>query len=185
MKKSLLTIFSIAACMTSFAQTTSPSWTVIQNSNFPITSAGIKYMDAVDANSCWGTGWDGGTAGQYNRAYCWVTRTTDGGANWTVSPVWQSTATPVLGDTSTYVISNIDGVSGTTAWVGAYKKIGGGSQGGIFRTTNTGATWTDMTAAGMYTHTASFCNWVTFLSPNVGIAHGDPNAGVGNEFEIW
>jgi photosystem II stability/assembly factor-like uncharacterized protein len=165
-------------------QTPSPSWTITQNSNFPIPSAGIRYMDAVDANAVWASGYDG-TTGNTSRAYCWVTRTNDGGANWVANPVWSSTATPVIGDTNTYVISSVEGQSGTTAWVAAYKKIAGGSQGGIFKTTDGGATWVDMTAAPMYTHTNSFCNWVAFVTPNIGVVDGDPNAGVGNEHELW
>jgi len=185
MKKTLLSIFGAIACMTSFAQTMSPSWTITQNSNFPIPAAGIKYMDAVDANVCWATGWDGGSAGQYNRAYCWVTRTNNGGTSWTCSPVWQSTTNPVLGDTNIYAISNIEGIDGTTAWVAAYEKAGGGSKGGIFRTTDAGATWVNMTSPAMFTNTASFCNWVTFLTPNVGVTNGDASSSTGNEHELW
>ena len=127
MKKTLLSIFAVIASMISLAQTTtSPSWTIVQNSNFPIVSAGIKYMDAIDPNVVWATGFDGSVSGGYNMAWCWVTRTGDGGNTWTVSPVWQSTVNPTLGDTTNYVISNIDGLNATTAYVGAYKKINGG-----------------------------------------------------------
>lgn len=185
MKKTLLSIFGVAAAMAGFAQQTpSPSWTITQNSNFPIPSAGIRYMDAVDPNSVWATGYDG-TAGNTSRAYCWVTRTNDGGATWVANPVWPSTVTPVIGDTSTYVISNVDGLSATTAWVAAYKKVGGGSMGGVFKTTNGGTSWANMTAAPMFTDAASFANWVANLSPNLAVAMGDPNPSVGNEFEIW
>ncbi|MBL7917526.1 MAG: hypothetical protein JNM96_03955, partial [Bacteroidia bacterium] len=48
MKKTLLSILGVAAMMTGVAQQTpSPSWTNLQNSNFPIVSAGIKFLDAV------------------------------------------------------------------------------------------------------------------------------------------
>lgn len=185
MKKSLLTILGALACMSGMAQQTpSPSWTITQNSDFPIPSAGIRYMDAYDPNTVMANGYDG-TTGNTSRAYCWVTRTNNGGTSWTVSPVWQSTATPLMGDTSTYVISNIDVQSGTTAWIAAYKKVGGGSQGGVFKTTNLGSTWTDVTAAGMFTNTTSFANWAVSLSPNLVIAMGDPNPTSAGEFEIW
>lgn len=184
MKKSLLTILSAMACMSGIAQTASPSWSIVQNSNFPIPSAGIRYMDAVSTTACWGTGYDG-TTGNTSRAYCWVTRTSDGGNNWVVNPVWSSTATPLIGDTSTYVISSIEGVSGTDCWVAAYKKISGGSQGGLFKTTNGGTSWVNMTSAAMFTNATSFCNWVTFLTPNIGIADGDPNPSSSNEHELW
>jgi photosystem II stability/assembly factor-like uncharacterized protein len=184
MKKSLLTIFGALACMTGAAQVASPQWTVVQNSNFPIPSAGIRYMDAVSSTAMWATGYDG-TTGNVNRNYCWVTRTNDGGANFVSAPVWTSAATPIMGDTSLYAISNIDGQSGTTAWVGAYKKISGGSQGGIFKTTNGGTTWVNMTSAAMYTNATSFCNYVFFLTPNVAISGGDPNPSSGNEHDFW
>ena len=185
MKKTLLSIFGVAACLAGFAQQTpSPSWTITQNSNFPIPSAGIRYMDAVNSNVVWATGYDG-TTGNTSRAYCWVTKTTDGGNTWNASPVWPSTVTPVIGDTSTYVIASLEGQSATTAWVAAYKKINGGSQGGIFKTTNGGSTWVNMTSAAMFTNTSSFCNWVTFLTPNIGVCDGDPNSSTGNEHELW
>jgi len=184
MKKSLLTIFGALACMTGVAQVASPSWTIIQNSNFPIPSAGIRYMDAVSTTAMWASGYDG-TTGNTSRNYCWVTRTNDGGATFLAAPVWSSVTTPVMGDTSLYAISNIDAMSGTTAWVGAYKKISGGSQGGIFKTTNGGANWVNMTSAAMYTNATSFCNYVFFLTPNVGISAGDPNPSSANEHDIW
>jgi photosystem II stability/assembly factor-like uncharacterized protein len=185
MKKSLLSILGALTCMSGMAQQTpSPSWTITQNSNFPIPSAGIRYMDAYDPNTVMANGYDG-TTGNTSRAYCWVTRTSDGGNTWTVSPVWQSTATPLIGDTSTYVISNIDVQSGTTAWIAAYKKINGGSQGGVFKTTDLGNTWVNMTAPGMFTNTTSFGDWAVSLSPNLVVALGDPNPTSNNEFEIW
>jgi photosystem II stability/assembly factor-like uncharacterized protein len=184
MKKSLLSILGAMACMSGMAQTASPSWTIVQNSNFPIPSAGIRYMDAFDPNTVMASGYDG-TTGNTSRAYCWVTRTNNGGNSWTVSPVWSSTATPLIGDTSTYVISNIDVQSGTTAWVGAYKKVSNGSQGGVFKTTDLGNTWTNMSAAAMFTNATSFGNWAVSLSPNLVVAMGDPNPSSANEFEIW
>lgn len=184
MKKSLLTIFGALACMTGAAQVASPSWTIIQNSNFPIPSAGIRYMDAVSPTAMWASGYDG-TTGNTSRNYCWVTKTNDGGATFLAAPVWTSASTPVMGDTSLYAISNIDAQSGTNAWVGAYKKISGGSQGGIFKTTDGGTTWVNMTSAAMFTNATSFCNYVFFLTPNVGIAAGDPNPSSTNEHDIW
>ncbi|MBA3680779.1 MAG: T9SS type A sorting domain-containing protein, partial [Bacteroidetes bacterium] len=69
------------------------------------------------------------------------------------------------------------------AWVASYLKVGQ-NKGAIHRTTNGGVTWQNMTAAGMYTNAASFCNIVTFVTPQIGITMGDPN-GTGNEYEIW
>lgn len=180
MKKTLLTLFCAATSVIGFAQP-SPQWTVTQNSNFSIPAAGIRFLDVVDQNVVWASGYDGFDPGLN---YCWVTKTNNGGTSWTVAPVWSSSVNPSVGDTNTYVMANIDGINATTAWVAAYEK-GPGAQGGIFRTTDGGATWTDMTAAGMYTNAASFCNYVFFLTPSVGITAGDPHPGNNNEHEIW
>ena len=56
MKKTLLTTLGLA-CMTAAIaqQVPSPSWTITQNASFSITSAGIKFIDAVDINTVWVT----------------------------------------------------------------------------------------------------------------------------------
>ena len=55
MKKKLLSICALVA-ITFGAQAQSPDWSTIQNTNFSQVSAGIRYMDAVDANVIWATG---------------------------------------------------------------------------------------------------------------------------------
>jgi len=172
MKKSLLTVLGLVTLGSAIAQTPSPSWTISQNASFSLTSAGIRFMDAVDPNVVWVVGYDG-TAPSKN--YNWYSRTINGGTNWNSGSI--------LPDTNTYVLANLDGVDANTAWVSAYKKASQ-SQGGIFRTTNGGTSWQNMTAPGMYTNTAAFTNIVTFVTPMIGITMGDPN-GAGNEFEIW
>lgn len=166
------------------AQTTSPSWSVIQSPNFSLPQySGVRFLDAVDPNVVWAIGYDGTAP---NRNYCFFSRTTNGGTSWNSGVVFSSTANPTVGDTNTYVIANMEGIDANTAWVSAYMKQTQ-NKGGIFRTTNGGTSWTNMTftAAGMYTHTASFCNLVTFVNSSVGITQGDANPFTGNEFEIW
>ncbi len=180
MKKSLLTILGAVAFMSAMAQSPSPSWQTVQNSNFPNPSFGIRYLDAVNDSVIWATGYDG-TAGNTSRNYVWVTRSIDGGANFNFAPVFASTLTPGMGDTTTWAISNIDGVDANTAWVGAYKKPSG-NQGGVFQTTDGGATWQNKTKTGMFIASSSFCNFAVFFNSQVGIAAGDPVAG---EHEIW
>ncbi len=182
MKKVLLTVISVLTLGAFAQQTPSPQWNTMQNTNFPIPAAGVRYMDAISNQVVWATGYDGFAV---NANYCWVSRTINGGSSWNCSPVWQSTTNPSVGDTSYYVIASIFGRSATEAWVAAYTKDNGGSKGGIFRTTNGGASWTNMTAAGMYTNNASFCNFVFFFDANVGITAGDPHPGNANEHEIW
>jgi hypothetical protein len=175
MKKTLLSLASVALSMTAFGQAVpSPFWNIIQNTNFTVTSAGIRHMDAVTDSVVWASGYHG-VSGQTSRNYNWVTVTNDAGTTFTVNNAYA--------DTNTYIMANIDGISGTTAWVSSYLKASQ-NKGAIHQTTNSGMTWTNMTATGMYTNAAAFTNIVAFLSPSVGITMGDPN-GTGNEFEIW
>lgn len=173
MKKSLLS--TIAATVLTIGaiaqQVPSPFWSTVQNSNFPVVSAGIRYFDAVDANVVWGTGYDGTAV---SRNYNWYTMTTNGGATFTSGNIFP--------DTNTYVLSNIEGMDASNAWVSAYKKATG-DQGVVYHTTNGGTTWTNGGNAGMFsTAGQSFADFVTFVTPTVGVAVGDPKAG---EFEIY
>lgn len=171
MKKLLLTFTGALAVSAMFAQP-STSWTITQNAAFPLPSAGTRFLDAVTPNDVWAIGYDGTAPG---KNYNWFSKTNNGGTTWTSGNIYQ--------DTNTYVLANLEGIDGSTAWVSAYMKLTQ-TKGAIHRTTDGGATWVNMTAAGMYTNAAAFTNIVTFLTPLVGITQGDPN-GTGNEFEIW
>ena len=178
MKKQLLSIFAAVAVSTVFAQVPATDWSTNQDAIFPspssVTFPGVKLMDAVDANVVWVTGWD---LAQPNRAYNWYSRTVNGGSSFAGGNIYS--------DTNTYVLANMEGIDANTAWVSAYKKNGpgGGTGGGaIHRTTNGGTNWINMTPGAAFTSTTSFANWVTFLTPSVGIANGDP---VNGEYEIW
>lgn len=176
MKKQLLSIFAALASQALVAQTTSPSWTINQNANFPasVVNAGVKFMDAVDANVVWAIGFD---AASPTRNYNWYSRTTNGGSSFAGGNIFS--------DTSTYIIANLEGVDANTAWISSFMRTGpgGGSSGGaIHRTTNGGSTWVNMNATGMFTATTSFANVVTFLTPLIGVVQGDP---VNGEYEIW
>ncbi|MGZ4117805.1 MAG: VPS10 domain-containing protein, partial [Bacteroidia bacterium] len=179
MKKSLFTICGALAVSAIMAQTPSPSWTITQNSNFPMVSAGTRFIDAVNPNVVWAVGYDGTAP---SRNYSYFTRTTNGGTSFSSGIIFQGTNTAV-GDTNSWVLANMEGIDANTAWVSAYKKSSQ-NMGGIFRTTNGGTNWINMTAPGMFTNTASFADVITFVTPSVGVAIGDPN-GTGNEFEIW
>jgi photosystem II stability/assembly factor-like uncharacterized protein len=179
MKKTLLSILGLVTLATAVAQQTpSPSWTISQNAAFPIPSAGVRFLDAVSTNTVWLAGYDGANAA---RNYNYWSNTTNGGTTYTSGLIWTSTLTPAIGDTSTYKLANIEGVDGNTAWVSAYLKASN-SKGAVFKTTNGGGTWVNMNSAAMFTNTAAFTDFVSFLTPSVGIALGDP---VNGEFEIW
>jgi len=174
MKKSLLTLLGLGLAVGAFAQAVpSPSWTTLQNTNFPHPSAGLILMDVVDANTVWGVG-NYGSNGKFSNLY---TKTINGGTNWSTGPVFPN-------DTNTYVIANIDGVSSTVAWSAAYKKLNGDS-GAVYKTTDGGTNWTNGGNASMFTHASSFANWVVFTSPNDGVCMGDANPNANNEHEIW
>ncbi len=178
MKKTLLTILSLGSLVTAFAQVPSPNWTITQNAGMPIVSAGVKFLDAVDQNTVWLTGYDG-TNASLNINYWSVT--TNGGTTYTSGLIWQSTVTPNVGDTNTYRLSNLEAIDGCNAWVSAYEKAGN-NKGAVFKTVNGGGSWVNMNSASMFTNVAAFTDFVTFLTPSVGIAVGDPVAG---EYEIW
>jgi hypothetical protein len=174
MKKQLLSLFTALAISTGFAQVPAAAWSTNQNAMFPTTlpNTGVKFMDAVDANVVWVIGKDYAGTG-FSRNWNWFSRSINGGATFVGGNVYA--------DTNTHIIANLEGIDANTAWVSAYNKATS-SQGAIHRTTNGGLNWVNMTAPGMYTNTAAFANWVTFLTPSVGIANGDP---VNGEYELW
>lgn len=182
MKKTLLSIFGALAVSSAVGQA-SASWATTQNANWPKVSMGVRLMSAVDANVLWATGYDG-TTGNVGRNYSYFTRTINGGSTYTSGIIYQSATTPAIGDTNSFKIASFEGVDANTAWVAAYLKAGQ-NKGAIHRTTNGGVTWQNMTTASMYTNAASFCNIVTFVTPQIGITMGDPNPGTNNEYEIW
>lgn len=176
MKKSLLSLAAVAMSFGAFAQTPTPSpfWNIIQGATFNGSAqfAGVRFLDAVDANNVWAIGYDG-TAPNMN--YNWYSRSTNGGTSWTAGNVYA--------DTNTYVMANLDAVDANTAWVSAYLKSTQ-NRGAAHKTTNGGTTWTNMTPAGGYTNSASFVNIACFVTPSVGIIMGDP-IGSPLDYEIY
>lgn len=175
MKKQLLSLCAALSVGVSVAQVPSPSLNINQAAIFPtaapsVSFAGIKFLDAVDANVVWTIGYD---AAAPRRNYNWYSRTVNGGTSFSGGNVYA--------DTNTYIIANMEGVDANTAWVSSFMK-GSQSMGAVHRTINGGTSWTNMTAAGMFSSPTSFCNVVSFFTPSIGIAMGDP---VNNEFEIW
>jgi PKD repeat protein len=182
MKKTLLSIFGALAVSSAIGQA-SASWSVTQNAAWPKVSTGVRLLSAVDANVVWAHGYDG-TPGNTGRNYSWFTKTSNGGNTYTSGNIYASTLTPVVGDTNSFKIASLEGVDANTCWVASYLKPSQ-NKGAIHRTTNGGTSWQNMTAPGMYTNSASFCNIVTFVTPLIGITMGDPHPGIANEYEIW
>jgi hypothetical protein len=163
MKKLLLCFSLIALTSTINAQWTS------QATGFSAASRGLSEIKIVDANTVWGIAYDGSGLGLEIQEF---TVTTNGGASWNPGII-------DVGNTALQ-ITNISPVSGTTAWVGAFDSTDG--LGGVFKTSDGGATWEPQNADGFTTVGESWFNVVHFFNANVGLTMGDPEGG---EFEIY
>ncbi|WP_157859414.1 T9SS type A sorting domain-containing protein [Chryseobacterium angstadtii] len=158
-------LFSITALLISSAAF-SQYWST-QNSGFAAASRGISGMEMYDANTIWAFAYNGVTTTANVQEF---TKTSNGGTTWTAGTI-------NVGNTALR-ITNISGVSATTAWVGAFDNTNG--LGGIWKTSDGGTTWTNqlmLTTAGQ-----SWTNYVHFFDANNGIIGGDPESG---EFEIY
>lgn len=164
MKKILLTGFALVS-MLSQAQ----SW-VPQGTKFP-ANFGVDEIDIVDANTVWIFAYDGSGAGTYPKI---ISRTTDGGANWT--------ARTITGLPTNALVSDISAINGTTAYIATAPSSGAVSANGIWKTTDAGVTWTKQANAYNPAGSASFANHVYFWDANNGWTSGDP---VGGKFEMY
>lgn len=168
MKKLLLTGFMLAA-MVSQAQ----SW-VPQGTKFP-ANFGVDEIDIVDANTVWTFAYDGRPLTEGGGTYPKIiSRTTDGGANWT--------ARNITGLPTNALVSDISAINGTTAYIATAPSSGAVSANGIWKTTDAGVTWTKQANAYNPAGSASFANHVYFWDANNGWTSGDP---VGGKFEMY
>ncbi|MFZ4678608.1 MAG: T9SS type A sorting domain-containing protein [Flavobacterium sp.] len=171
MKKILLTFSLIGLTSIINAQ-----W-ISQGTGFADASRGLSEVHIVDANTVWAMAYDGSGLGANVQEF---TLTTNGGTSWT-------SGTINVGN-SVWELNNICPVSATTAWVSAINNISGDANNGvgyIYKTSDSGATWTQQCASCFQTAGSSFLNGVYFFNANVGIAYGDPiGSGLG-EFEIY
>jgi len=143
------------------------SW-IEQNSNFATTSEGVLDISVVNDNVAWILGYDG-TGGGAN--FIDYALTTDGGNNFVEGTV---------GTDTTYQFSNISAISADTAWVCMFNHVAG-SGGGIWQTTDGGASWLQQGVGAIY-DANSFPDIVHFWNANEGVTIGDPNNGY---FEIY
>jgi len=159
MKKNLL-ISAFFLSVAAHAQ-----WTT-QATGFPAPSTGIIDVCAVNGNVVWAASYEGTGAGTATQDF---TRTTDGGNTWIAG---------VVPAPSTYAFSNLWAVDANTAWACLHNTTAGG---GISKTSNGGATWSQQ-GGGVIYNAASFPNFVYFSNTLLGITVGDPNGGY---FEIY
>lgn len=165
MKKILLFLFAISFSASVFAQ-----W-VEEATGFSAASRGINQIVITSHDNAWATAYDGSGGGANVRDF---TRTTDGGSTWVSGTV---TAAP-----SSYSWSCLTAVDDNTAWAMFFKNTAQAT-GGVYKTTDGGATWSQQ-GAGTIFHTTgvSFPDVIYFWDANTGVAVGDP---VNNEFEIY
>ncbi|MBF4983122.1 T9SS type A sorting domain-containing protein [Nonlabens mediterrranea] len=133
-------------------------------SGFPITSTGLSKIHIVDNNIAWATGYDGLNPNNNVQRF---STTSDGGTTWNAGTI-------DVGD-SALGISNISGVSATTAYIAVHPRAAG-QQGGVWQTIDTGNTWTKQPSAAFNSAT-SFANVVHFYNFNNGVVIGDPAGG--------
>ncbi|RYZ87356.1 MAG: T9SS type A sorting domain-containing protein, partial [Proteobacteria bacterium] len=106
-------------------------------------------------------------------------KTVDGGVTWTSGAI---TGVGVNTGTS---IGGITAVSDQKAWVSAFQGSNN-NLGGVYATTNGGASWTRQNSA-TFSAAGAFPNTIYFWNENNGVVMGDPTdpAGTGFYFEIY
>jgi photosystem II stability/assembly factor-like uncharacterized protein len=162
MKKIILLNFALLICVLSNAQ-----WAV-QGLGITQPSRGVSNIKIIDRNTAWVELAELTQAGNRLKQF---SKTIDGGVTWKYGTINISRPT--------YIVSNLFPVSATTAWVTANDPAG--NSGGIWKTTDGGATWVAQNTAG-YKSADSFINGVHFFDANNGISYGDPVSGI---FEVY
>lgn len=156
----------MVAAITAKAQT-SGTW-VAQATGFADVSTGVRNVCAVDSNVVWISSYDGSGGAANRQDY---SRTIDGGVTWMAG---------TTGAPTNYDWSMINAVDADNAWAIYYNAVAG-SGGGIWHTSDGGATWAQQ-GVGTIFNPSSFPNVVYFWDTNVGLSMGDPNA---TSFEIY
>ncbi|WP_310380570.1 T9SS type A sorting domain-containing protein [Flavobacterium sp.] len=149
-------------------------WTT-KATGFATPSRSLNSISIVDANVIWANAFDNAIPATPDYSIKEFTRSTDGGATWTPGTMSLGANTAGLG------ISSITAVSSSTAWISAFLDTGT-TNGGIWKTTDNGATWNKQPTALFNDAVESYANFVYFWDANNGIAQGDPES---NEFEIY
>jgi len=164
MKKSLL-LFAVLSFLTCHAQ---DFWTEVAPFQNPNNSS-VSHISIVDENIVWVTGRSFISPGNTEEIWSY---STDGGFTWTNGEI--SLGNPDL------IVSSVIALSETTAFVSVFPK-NTGSFGGVWKTENSGATWTNQPTA-TFNNIDSFANFIHFWDDNTGVVVGDPEGGF---FEIY
>ena len=145
----------------------SGGWTE-QATAFTTASRGIDYISVVDKNIVWAKAYDGTNTDNKIKEF---TKTVDGGSSWTSG---------TINITGNIYPAMIHAYNADTAWVPMYPDPVG-TDGGIYITTDGGATWNKQSSA-TFTGADAFANVVYFWNKDEGFCMGDPNGGY---FEIY
>lgn len=167
MKRILLSALALAISSSAFSQ----YWTT-QNTAFATASRGIAGLEVYDASTVWAFAYDGSAQSGTPPNIQEFTKTSNGGTTWTSGTI--NVGNPTL------TITNISGVSSTTAWVGALASTNTDGLGAVYKTVNGGLTWTaqqEFSSVG-----ESYLNFVHAFDANNVVAGGDPETGV---FEVY
>jgi photosystem II stability/assembly factor-like uncharacterized protein len=166
MKKILL----FAAFIVAMSTQAQDYWTEYATSQ-PAASTGMRSISVVDDNVVW-------LSNSCGTANCTPIRryslSLDSGLTWSTNAIDLGAGAANL------EIANICGVSATTAFAAVFPRAAG-AVGGVWKTTDSGATWTRQNTAS-YNGPASFCNIVHFWDENNGVTMGDPDGGF---YEIY
>jgi len=167
MEKKLL-LFLLISSFVANAQFWTEKATGFSNPSLTLNSISI-----VDANVIWANAYDNSDPMNTDFTIHQFTRSVDGGNTWVAGTI------DLGANSSDMDISSITAVSATTAWTSV--SPGATNNGGIWKTTDGGANWTQQPTA-LFNGVDSFPNFVHFWDANNGIAQGDPEGG---EFEIY
>lgn len=140
------------------------------STGFPTTSTTQGQISYADANTVWTYATAGDGSGDFYQLWG---RSLDGGVTWTNGPINLPSTDLAIG--------SIHAMSATTAYIAVFPNAAT-VQGGIYRTVDSGVTWTKQTTALFNTGTDSFTNLVHFFDNNNGVCQGDP---AGGYFEIY
>ncbi len=156
--------FVIAAQVFLLSHTGFSQW-VEQTPNLPGTGR-VYVLSVVDEDTAWALGIEFG----FSSPYQGFTITHNGGNTWTGNTIPAD---------SNFSNSSIHAIDGRTAWV-SMSDFSGATSGGIFKTTDGGATWVQQTTA--FSNPGGFANFVSFFDADDGVCMGDPTGGF---FEIY
>jgi hypothetical protein len=140
------------------------------STGFLTTSTTQGQISYADANTVWVYATAGDGSGDFYQQWG---RSLDAGETWTTGAI--NVGSPDL------AIGSIHAMSATTAYVAVFPNSAA-VQGGIWRTVDSGVTWTKQPTALFNSGTDSFTNLVHFFDANNGVCQGDPANGY---FEIY